>query len=117
MTAEIRSFVGPIPPAEILGGYGQVNATFPERIVAMAENEQAFRHEQEREDGRFIRRWMNRGQFFGVALGTMMLGIAAYAIYNNQPWVAGTAIGSVASLVGVFIWRERTDTKSDNDKS
>lgn len=59
---------GPLPPAREYEHYGRVEPTAPDRILRMAENEQAFRH-------RVVDTELNadvRAHFTGLAMGFVM---------------------------------------------
>lgn len=75
---------GPLPPPEVLQGYGDIDASFPKRIMQLAEREQEHRHENERKmvDAEAGSVW--RGQCGAIGLGLAAL-IAAVpiAIWGN----------------------------------
>lgn len=116
--------VGPIPPPEYMHAYGEVNPSFPERILAMAEREQSHRHELQRSSLESVRlldagqfELQKRGQWFalvfgivgvagGITLGAMGLGWAA-AI------VGATALGAPT----VAMWLNRKSSPEDADGS
>ncbi len=110
-------YSGPIPPADQLAGFEAIEPGLANRIVHMAESEVSHRHEMERHQAetarigaRFMARWMTTGQWLGASMGLLMLGLAAYAVSQQQPWVAGTAISAIAGIVGIFIWQGRSES-------
>ena len=113
--AELRmvSFSGPLPPAREFGGYGDVLASAPERILAMAGREQAHQHamqladaEAVREDQRNERLERRIGQFlaFGIGMTALILGAFTGGWYGG---ITG-AIG-VGGLLTAFSMRRRDE--------
>lgn len=107
----VSAFSGPIPSPAVLAQYSEIDLTLVNRIVAMAEAEQKHRHDGERVSAQFSASWFKRGQMLGGAMGIFTLILAAYAASLGESWVAGTAIGSTAGILGVFVWRGRSDSK------
>ncbi len=94
-----QQFSGPIPPPQILSGYDQVQAGFAERVVAMAEKEQAHRHGLETQALSSSISTQKRGQFFALLLSLLILSISGFLIYEGKE-LAGSAIAG-ASLTGL----------------
>ncbi len=99
MQATYQQFSGPIPPPQILSGYDQVQAGFAERIVAMAEKEQAHRHGLETQALSSSISIQKRGQFFALLLSLLILSISVSLICEGKE-LAGSAIAG-ASLTGL----------------
>jgi uncharacterized membrane protein len=108
---ETFSFSGPLPPPEVLEKYGDINKSFPERIIKMAEKEQKNRHLNNKKELELLRYRLEterkdilRGQMFGFIIGlSVVIGGVLCAIFVN-PWIGGAiATTGVASLVSVFI--------------
>lgn len=95
--------IGPLPHPALLKAYADLGLA--DRIVKMAEKEQDKRIASDR----WTEKYLSQGQVIGALLGLAALGLAAFATYRDQPWVAGTAIASVAAIVGAFVWRWRAD--------
>lgn len=91
---------GPLPAPEDLEHYGRVIDGGPERIVAMAEEEQRHRHRMERlvVIGEFGIRLL--GQVGALVTVISLAGLAAYCAKVGQPLVAGVvvAIGGAATV-------------------
>lgn len=102
---------GPIPPPQILKGYGDVDPTFPQRILKMAEDEQSHRHDMERQtldvqkdDLKRDRMEARLGQVFALIIGLAAIIGGAVASIMGAQWT-GSIIGGggVIGLVAVFI--------------
>lgn len=98
------SFQGPIPPPATLEKYDQLIPGAADRILRMAEVEQAHRHDVNVRALDGMIREHRRGQCFGMILGVCGLCSAVIAAYLRQPWVAGIlGGGTIVSLVSVFV--------------
>ena len=112
------SFEGPLPPPEILRRFDEVVPGAAERIIRMAEEQFAHRTTLEKKviDSDISRsKW---GQILGFMIAVVGLGVSALVtIYGNQ-W-AGAVIGggTLASLVGVFMYGARTRNKERVQKN
>lgn len=108
---EQRAFSGPIPPPDVLEHYDAISNGLANRIVAMAENEQAHRRELDistldANKGIANKEFSERriGQVFGLIIGISGLACAAYLGYLGLETAAATVGGTtVVSLVGLFI--------------
>lgn len=95
--AEVQSVFqahfGPIPAAHELSNLADVDPSFPERVVKMAEKQ--AKHRQATTE---------RGQWFGFIIALVAFGVCIYAISVGFSGVAGT-IGSitVVGLASVFV--------------
>ncbi len=117
------SFSGPLPPPSVLKQYEQVLPGLADRIVTMAENEEAQRHAQnqlalkaeidlqksaleaEQEAMRAEMKEARWGQVLAFCIGSLTIGAGAYlALHGAQ--ISGTILGSggVVGLVSVFIY-------------
>jgi len=102
---EQHSFSGPLPHPEILRQFEQVSPGAAERIIKMAEEQSLHRRELEKkviESDISQSKW---GQRLGFVISMTGLVVSALvAIYGNP--IAGTIIGvgTIASLVGVFMY-------------
>lgn len=119
----MAAFSGPIPPPSLLNGYAEIDATFPNRLLKMAEKQEIHRHRLET--------WAVIGgtilSYFGVACALLIALAAFYVGYllimaNHD--VAGTIFGGggLVSLVSAFIYgtksrrQERLQKNADNRK-
>ena len=84
----IRAYSGPLPPASELGDYNNVVENGAERIVRQFEAESdTSRKLREALTSAHIK-GRTRGQYMAFATALACFGIAAFAIFMNQPWVA-----------------------------
>ncbi|MGC5345195.1 DUF2335 domain-containing protein [Streptomyces sp. DT171] len=99
---------GPIPDPATLHGYEGVQSGFAERIMAMAEREQAHRHDMDRQDATHAYKLATRGQFFALTALAIMASLAiTLAILGEPVWAAVVGGVDVAAVVGVFITGQR----------
>jgi len=102
----VTAISGPLPAPDILTGYGHVNPTFPERIVTMAENQQAHRHQCERTALDSEIKARTRGQAGLVLICALAIIVTPIiAIWGNE-YVAGLiGAGGLASVLVTAITR------------
>jgi uncharacterized membrane protein len=98
------SFHGPVPPPDHFRDYDVVLPGSADRILAMAEKEQAHRHGWERSHLKWDGVCNVAGLTFGWLLSICLAAGAVYCASINQPWVAValtgvSAFGGVASLI------------------
>jgi len=125
---EQSMFVGPIPPPEILRGYEEVLSGSADRILAMAEKEQAHRHSNEDE---IVKNKVNkdndelaykkRGQILGTILAILLMGCGVYFAYADHADVSKIIYGgTILGVIVVYILHKlpwsHTD-KGSTDKS
>lgn len=97
-------YEGPLPPAQQLAAYDQIREDLVERIVTMAEAEQAHAHAMER-------RRINVGIASMAIAGLIAIaGIVAgaYLLANDKELVGlGSFLIGLAPIVAGFAWRRR----------
>lgn len=104
------SWSGPLPPPRMLDEYEAVLPGTAERLLAMVEREQAFRHRQHESAARY-RTW---GLFLGWSLGAALVG-GAIAAGMRGDWkvaaalAAGPGVGMLWKLVQGSDPRRRDD--------
>ena len=104
-----QTFSGPLPHPEILKKFDEVVPGSAERIIKMAEDQSSHRKDLERkviESDIARSKW---GQVLGFLIAIIGLGVsAAVSIYGNA--IAGgiIGVGTLASLVGVFMYGAKT---------
>jgi uncharacterized membrane protein len=108
-------FSGPLPPAQMLAQYDDVQRGLAERIVVMAEMEGNARRANEAKIIEAVIASRRRGQFFALAIGVGTLAVAAFAASKGLEWTAGTAVASIAGIAGVFIWQEQRSKANSED--
>lgn len=110
---------GPVPPPQSLAGFGEIDQSFPERIVKMAESAAQHQRDMEREAMRQqgegikidsdIRR---RGQNFAAGLAVFFGLVGGWGIYLGHPTAGATIIsGTVVGLATAFIIGRTTNSK------
>lgn len=120
LTIEGTSWRGPMPPPEAVLAYKEIDPTWPDRLLAMAESAQ--KHGQEMElarlkasidDRRGMRIERRIGQLGAVWIATACLAVALVAALYGHDVVAGT-IGSttVVGLTTVFITGRKMKNES-----
>lgn len=96
---------GPLPPPEALDRFNAIIPNGADRIVTMAEKEQAHRIQMEMEGQRATVSEAKRGQFLGAVVSIVALGGAMYTAYIGAHWsvsvafVGLTILGIVRALV------------------
>ena len=113
-----EQFSGPLPHPETLQHYENIQPGFADRIIKMAESEQAHRHDCEKRaldaeisDGTADRLEAMRGQNFALLIGVVGFAVSAWAAYCGQQ-IVGAVVGgtSILSLVGAFLAGRKKDT-------
>ncbi|MEK7586811.1 MAG: DUF2335 domain-containing protein [Patescibacteria group bacterium] len=110
-------FSGPLPHPEILKKFDEVVPGAAERIIKMAEDQSIHRKELEKKviNSDIARsKW---GQILGFVISVIgLLAAALIAIYGNA--VAGgiIGVGTLASLVSVFMYGSRVRSKERENK-
>ena len=108
-------YIAPIPPSTEMKGYEEAFSGSADRILSMAENEQAHSHDIERlslmaeiEDLKRARGERRLGQIFAFMITIILGGCGTAAILNGQPF-AGSVLGAsgVTGVVSVFITGRR----------
>ena len=101
---EAWAFSGPLPPPSMYKGYESVHKGSAERILSMAEGEQAHRFDWERRELGFEVRNALLGKWLAFGISIVCIGNDVYLAIHGQPWVAGIlAETSMVALAGRFI--------------
>jgi uncharacterized membrane protein len=114
--AQEKFFSGPIPDAETLARYKEVEPSFPERILAMAELEQKNRHSQhdiiirgelkvnnKDANGRII------GQFIALIAVIIVCCLSGFAIYKGFSTAGATIATSVIVALALAFLKVRSN--------
>src|SRR3989344_8200747 len=115
---QTQMFSGPLPPPEALKKFDEVVPGAAERIIKMAEEQSAHRKELEKKviDSDIARsKW---GQVLGFVIAIAGLAVSAIiVVYGNA--IAGgiIGVGTLASLVGVFMYGSKTRSEERKVKS
>ncbi len=108
---QAASFKGPLPPPALFERYDAVLPGSAERILRLAEKEQAHRQEWEMTVLRAQKSDVRRGQWMGFALGMTGMIVAAVCALYGLPYVAGASLGTVS--VGILTAFLRSRSKDD----
>ena len=108
--AEAWRFTGPIPPPELFAEYNKTLPGSADRILAMAEREQANRHDMVTRGLNNEHALATRGQTIAGVLGGMVILVGALGIYLGRPLEGlGAVLLATASLVTVFLVSKRRE--------
>ena len=99
---------GPLPHPDILRLYDSVVPGLAERIVKMAEREQAHRHEMDLRLLRSSNRRYLSGYLSSLAMIAATFGTAVWLLAKGQD-ISGLVmlVTALATIVSVFIWGRR----------
>ncbi len=101
-------YSGILPRPETMAGYQQIDPSFPERIISMAEKEQQHSHKIEKQRNVAILVQTTIGLLAGlIALGTLVF-LTYLAITSKQTTVAVAIIGAMAAVISVFIYKGKS---------
>lgn len=105
-------YAGPIPPPGALAQYEETLPGAADRILTMAESQQAHRQALEVAAVNHNARRSMAGLFVGGIVALAALALAGVLAALGQPaWSAATATVAVASLAGVFVYGNYTRRK------
>lgn len=109
-----RFFSGPLPPPEMLAQYNQAAPNAADRIIAMAEQEQAHRQQLERSQAENDHTLKTRGQLFGILSLIAILLLAAFLAYlGNAASAVTLTVGTIATIVSIFVLGKRIKPPQD----
>ena len=118
VTEVSQSFSGPLPPPEILRKFDEVVPGAAERIIKMAEDQSIHRKELEKKviDSDIARsKW---GQILGFVIAIAGLVVSAIVVVYGSAIAGGIiGVGTLASLVGVFMYGSKTRSEERKVKS
>ena len=108
---EHKLFIGPIPSPDIIKEFAEIDPTFPERLLSLAENEAKHRQREVELNNKVIRqeirsdaivRFVSPFMAFIIVLGVLYL--AYFAFSQGLEW-GGTiiALPGLALVVGMFV--------------
>jgi uncharacterized membrane protein len=106
--AQFASYSGPIAHPTLVKEYEAILPGAAERILAMAETEGNHRRQQEAKVIDCEVKCKTTGLWLGFLIGLVAVaGSCAVAIFSSPAAGAALGIGSIASLVGVFVYGSR----------
>ena len=109
---------GPLPPPEILRKFDEVVPGSAERIIKMAEGQFAHRTELERKviDSDIVT--SKRGQILGFVIAIVgLICSMVISIFGNKIAGALIGVGTLASLVSVFMYGSKARSKELQKKT
>lgn len=107
-----KSHSGPLPDTETLEGYARIIPNGAERVMAMAEREQEFRHTYTKDVARRQLNQISKGQIFAFILAILGIGGGIFLAHEGKETAGlSTIMGSLAVLVGAFIFGKRQEKK------
>lgn len=112
---QIQSFSGPIPHPELLAGYERVQPGLAERIVSMAEKEQAAQLECDKAYVEGPIKATRRGQWMGFVIAILFaLASTALGILGKTAVAITLGGGTLVTLVTIFVTNRpvRSEKKS-----
>jgi len=117
--AETEISKGPLPPPQILREYDNIIENGAERIMAMAEKEQAARLKERELNGESNRKladrkldYFKRGQWMGFSLALIVLLSAGFFAYLQFITLATILLATtLVALVGLFVYTTKNQNK------
>ena len=104
--AHFQQYSGPIPPPDMMRAYEEILPGSAERILNMAEREQARQINYD-----------NRGLLFGFIAALCLIALSAYIVSLGFAWQSvGVVIGSLAGTAGTFIYSNRSRRQELREK-
>ena len=115
---EGRFYTGPIPEPQALAEYERINAGLANRIVAMAEKEQGYRHRIGNRRN-WAQIWITAtGQLFGFLVAVMTIGIGGFLLYHDKQLAGFTSLVSgVVMLAAAFVYRRNRSRSQPSPQS
>jgi uncharacterized membrane protein len=122
-------FVSPFPPPSIMKGYEEASPGSAERLMVMAEKEQAHQHSMQEKlvnaqtnDLKQSRIERRNGQYFGFLIGMTAIIFGGYIVLQGKQvaqQIAGGFFGTtgVVGLVSVFVIGRRDQASQNQENS
>lgn len=109
--AEQSFHLGPLPPPDELIKYNQAHPGAADRVIKMAELEQAHRHECDKtalqgelEERKTLIKTSQQGQWLAALVALVLILCGTYTISNSHDWAGATIITTcLVGLVTSFI--------------
>jgi uncharacterized membrane protein len=115
---------GPLPHPVVLAGYAEIDASFPQRIIAMAEAQAEHQRtmqikalEADVTDRVAVRRIERRGQLFALIFGCVSIVTGGVTASLGAVWPGGFfgAFGIGAIMVAFILGRKAKKSKDSDD--
>ncbi|HDY7993147.1 TPA: DUF2335 domain-containing protein [Vibrio vulnificus] len=112
-----QQYSGPLPPPSMLEGYDRVQYGFAERIVSMAEREQAHRHQLENRGVQGAIDKDKRSQNYALGIVLFLASLCGALILAGHD-MAGSVLGgtTLVGTVALFITGKRAPKSKTEDK-
>ena len=105
-----RSHSGPLPVPEDLGQYNNIIENGAERIMQMAERNQAHRISQDATSLHAEIRLAQTGQILGFLLAVSLIAVGAWTAFIGQAPVSIAIFSTtVVGLAATFVWRKKSE--------
>lgn len=114
----VSSWSGPLPPPAALREFNEIIPQGADRILKMAEAQEAHRHGLENRalDSEILR--SHQGLYCAVLIAFLFACVATYALYLGNPIQAAIIAGvPSASMLGVFIYGHNSRRKEREGKA
>lgn len=116
MEENLSMYSGPIPPPQTLHEYNQIDPTFAERIMKMAETQACHRQNMEKTMIGSSSRDSVLGIVSGFIIGMTSIISSYFLGVNGQPLLSGIiGVGGLSGLVSVFIYGTRANSQDENN--
>ena len=102
------TYSGPIPPPEIMRGFEELLPGSADRILVMAEKQEAHRHTLEIANVRGNLASQRLGQLFALIIALAAIGCGTFLLYTGHSLEGfGTMFPALAGFAGIFIYGRR----------
>ncbi len=110
-----HTFSGPIPPPSMLGEYDAVHDGLANRIVSMAESQQAHRQALEKESVVAAIKTESRGQNYALFVSMLIIAGSLYLIDGGKE-ISGSILagGTLTGLAYLFITGRKKEDEEPN---
>lgn len=113
---------GPVPHPQALKAFGDIDASFPKRLVKMAEDAAAHQRamemeamSQQKDSLKGERGFRERGQWFACGLAAFFGFLGGWFAFLGHPAAGASVIlGTVVSLAVVFVLGRRPENGNGN---
>lgn len=114
MVMQQKFHSGPLPDPESLAQYNNIITDGANRIMTMAEKEQAHRHQREANNDRAFNSARTVGQWFGIISLLIIALLAAYIASLGHAGAAVTlALGTVGVALGFIGYQNKSKRKKE----
>ena len=104
-------YQGQLPPPEMMERYNNIDVTFANRIITMAENEAKHSHKIENRTSNVMLISMILGMLFAFASVLIVCFLVYFALANGFSVAASTiAVGVIVGIAGIFLYRKQKDS-------